>query len=292
MKYIKFYMGVITLCISQIGGAAQPLGFDNEPKAAPNSLSPTKASEDCIGSLWNRLDGQMFNIVGHAETTYVISVLAGQDIVNTHELTYFSQYPDANKELDAIVNAVKNKIPSESNKFTQDIVTKLHSLHGGDSEKIKQRRTEVENGIKNNLKKTDDVWKAGLLIHTLGDTYAHTYKKFWTNDEVAYGPATGHLGDSIFGEDPDSVTSPKTKVKYLAYIDNLFAILKTDKADVKRFKDFKTKVKNTKCKDDICFSNEVLEFNNKMDRYDRCMNKFMTPLTRPQVQEVMDQIKD
>ncbi|MFI8146491.1 hypothetical protein [Acinetobacter sp. ABJ_C5_2] len=268
------------------------LDLENEPKAAPNSLNPTEASKDCIDSLRNRFGTPLFNIVGHGDTTYVISVLAGQDIANTNELTYFSQYPDANKELDAIVNAVKNKIPSESNKFTHDIVTKLHSLHGGDSEKIKQRRIEVENAIKNNLKKSEDIWKAGLLIHALGDTYAHTYKKFWTNEEVAYGPTTGHLGDSIFGEDPDSVTSPKTKIKYLAYIENLFNILKTEKANDQKFQEFKEKAKNSKCKNDACFSYEVLEFDDKMDRYNRCMDKYMTPLSRPQVQEVMDQIKD
>lgn len=292
MKYIRIYIGAIMLCISQIGIAVQPLESENVPIAVPKTLSPTEASKGCVASLLNQLDQRKFNIVGHAETTYVISDLAGQDIVNTHELTFFSQYPDANKELDAIVNAAKNKIPSESNKFTNDIVTKLHSLHGGGSEKIKQRRTEVENAIKNNLKKPEEIWKAGLLIHSLGDTYAHTHKKFWTNEEVAYGPATGHLADSIFGEDPDLITSPKTKVKYLAYIDNLFSILKTDKADILRFEDLKTKVKNTKCKNDTCFSKEVLKFDNRMNSFNNCMNIFMKPLTRPQVQEVMDQIKD
>lgn len=294
MKISKLCIGVITLCVSQLGLAYEVRDLENEPKVPLNSLSVNDASNSCLNVLWQSEDkmGNKFGFVGHAETVYVIASLAGQNLKNIHELTYFAQYPDQMKELDAINNAIKNKIPFDNDKFTHDIVTKLHSLHGGDSKKIKMRRSEVENAIKNNLNNSNNIWKAGLLIHSLGDTYAHTYNQFNTDKEVAYGPATGHLFDSFFGHDPDAITPTKTKIKYLAYIDDLFDLLKTDDANTNRFNELKSKVETTTCTTDYCFGKYVLNYHNKMYRYSYCMDKYMTPLTKPQVQGVMDQIKD
>lgn len=257
--------------------------------AKNQSLTPNEAISHCL----SQPDEKLFALPGHLATTYVIAYIAGQGISNTLILAYFSQYPDENKQLDAIVNAIKNKTPLTKDKYTQDAVTKLHSLHGGNLNAIKLRRDSIYNAISSNLKQSNNFWKAGVLIHAYGDAFAHT-KNFGSESEVAYGPTIGHLIHSIIGEDPDQITYKENKQKYLAYVDKLYALLETKNANPKELQDFKESVIQNKCTNDKCFMDEVLtDFHSiRMNRFTYCMNNNMKPLSKKQVQEIMDQIKD
>lgn len=254
-------------------------------------LSPSESAKKCS---YGSLDPQpFFGPFGHSNTTYKVAEMARRFSGDFYTLSYFSQYPDEDKEYDAIVNSIKNKIPLLGNEFTGDVVKKLHSLHGGDHNFIQNRRKSLEYAIRTNLKNPNDAWKAGLLIHAYGDTFAHTKGKYGSEDEKAFGPAVGHLFHSIFVEDPDQVTKDKGKEKYLAYVDHLFDVLKSDSADENSFLKFKNKIKDTSCTNDNCLKFEVLETRNikNIDKFNRCMSTNMKPLTVEQVQEVLDKIQ-
>ncbi|MCI3879567.1 hypothetical protein [Acinetobacter higginsii] len=262
-------------------------GFCSTFSYAKPTLSPTDAAKTCSPTL-----DVFYNPTGHLATTYLISKYAGQDLKNSLTLSYFSQYPDEDKDYDAIVNAVKNKIPFANDDFTLAVVTKLHSLHGGGSGQVKERRLALEAAIKKNLENPNDMWKAGLLIHAFGDSYAHTLNAFESDKEEAFKPEVGHLFHSIIGEDPDQITRKENQKKYLAYVDKLFGLLKTDRADQAALDSFKLKVENSSCEDDFCLKNEILNGDKLLiNNFQMCMKIKMKPLTREQVQSVMDEIK-
>lgn len=276
MKLTRIIPLCIALCIS--------------PHVFSEDLGPYAAARKCT---YVALEpGTYFEIFGHSNTTYKVSNLAGLSKADVFTLSYFSQYPDEDKTLDAIVNSIKNKIPFVSNQFTNDAVRKLHSLHGGDLTAINDRRRSLEVAIKTNLQKPKDVWKAGLLIHAYGDTFAHTKGGYASSDEKAFGPAVGHLFHSILGENPDQVTKDINKVKYLAYVNSLFNLLRVEDARINDFDQFINIVKNTTCTDDNCLKFEVLKMKDfkQILKFDSCMNANMKRLSKEEVQEVMDQI--
>nr|WP_314523992.1 hypothetical protein [uncultured Acinetobacter sp.] len=258
-----------------------------------SNSSPSKSPMEAVNKCYLNQAGFYYDYIGHQDTTYIIANIAGQDTKNTLALSYFSQYPDADKKFDAIVNAVKNKIPYANDKFTQDAVVKLHSLHGGDSTAIKNRRNNLEKLISGYLKNSDDTWKAGLLIHSFGDAYAHTKGNFGTTKEQAFGPDVGHLFHSIFGDDPDKVVRKANQDKYFAYIDRLFELLKTDYASQDRLNKFKNEISNSKCTTEECLEQEVFFRHGALNLNDftSCMDENMKPLSKEQVQDVMDRIK-
>ncbi len=61
-------------------------------------------------------------------------------------------------------------------------------------------------------------WEKGVVIHALGDAWAHT--KGSGADEQAYGFPLGHLFD---GHAPDTISTAPGK--YVAYIQNLYGAL-------------------------------------------------------------------
>ncbi len=165
-------------------------------------LSPSIAIKLC--SIESTKMQPTFTGTGHLNTTYKIASIAGR-MHEAKALAYFSQYPDEDKNFDAITNAIKNKIPLLNDELSQAIVKKLHSLHGGGQDVIMARRKSLELAIKKNLESSNTIWKSGLLIHAYGDTFAHTNGKFGSNEEVAYGPKSGHLFHSIFEDNPDNI---------------------------------------------------------------------------------------
>ncbi|USA54583.1 hypothetical protein NDN13_05145 [Acinetobacter sp. C32I] len=255
---------------------------------ADQKLSPVKATDMCMQHLSDK-----FNKYGHSYTTFMIADLAGRSENETLTLTYFSQYPDEDKQYDAIVNAFKNKIPFLGDEFSRDAVKKLHSLHGGGRSIIDARRKSLENAIAVNLKNQNDIWKAGLLIHAYADTYAHTDGKYGAKDEKAFGPFAGHAFHSILGKDPDKFTDKNNIPKYTAYVDHLFKLLKTSKAHEKAFLNYKNLIDNNDCKSDECFMKKALPATDlkKITMFKNCMDKNMRSLTQNEVQGVLDQIK-
>lgn len=255
---------------------------------ADQKLSPVKATDVCMLRLSDK-----YTKYGHSYTTFKIAELAGRNEKDKLILTYFSQYPDEDKEYDAIVNAIKNKIPFLGGEFSRDAVRKLHSLHGGGRAIIDGRRKSLENAITVNLKNQNDLWKAGLLIHAYADTYAHTDGKYGAKDEKAFGPFAGHAFHSIFGTDPDKFTNKDNIPKYSAYVDHLFNLLKTSDADEKGFLNYKTLINNNDCKSDQCFMNKALPKTSieKITLFKDCMDENMRSLTKKEVQGVLNQIK-
>lgn len=255
---------------------------------ADQKVGPVKAINECMGQL-----NIKYGPDGHFYTTYKIAKLAGMNDKDVLALTYFSQYPDEDKSYDAIVNAFKNKIPFVGDQFSKDAVKKLHSLHGGGRSIIDARRNSLEKAISTNIKNQDNIWKAGLLIHAYADTYAHTKGDFNSQSEKAFGPAFGHAFHTLTGNDPDEFTNKANTPKYLAYVDNLFKVLKTKNANDKAFIDYKHIINNNKCGDDSCFTGKVLT---KMEleeaeKFKTCMDSNMRSLTKNEVQGVLNQIK-
>lgn len=252
-------------------------------------LSPSIAIKLC--SIESTKKMPTFTDSGHLNTTYKIASIAGRSR-DAKALAYFSQYPDEDKTFDAITNAVKTKIPLLSDDLSQAVVKKLHSLHGGNQDIILARRKSLEVAIKKNLE-SSNIWKAGLLIHAYGDTFAHTDGKFGSKEEIAYGPVSGHLFHSIFKDDPDNILVGNARTKYIAFVDSLFNVLKTDSSDIAALKVYLLKAEQTNCKTDDCFKSEVLGVQNFLgfNKFNSCMDANMKPLSKEQVLEVLNQIQ-
>ncbi|MCH7334690.1 hypothetical protein [Acinetobacter modestus] len=253
------------------------------------NLSPRDAIKVCSKESEKK---PYFTETGHLNTTYKIATIAGRPF-DAKALAYFSQYPDEDKEFDAIRNAIKNKIPFISDDLSQAAVRKLHSLHGGDQDIILARRKSLELAIQRNLESSSNIWKAGLLIHAYGDTFAHTKGKFGSQDEKAFGPFSGHLFHSIFQDDPDNILVGDARVKYTAFVKDLFNVLKTNDADKNALQDYITKAENTNCKTDSCFKREVLGVQEFLgfSKFNSCMDANMKPLSNNQVLDVLNQIQ-
>jgi len=135
---------------------------------------------------------------------------------------YWSQYSDQDKAYDASKNFAN---------FQWDIGEVLHSLSGGDPVQL---RKYLECLLKSGQFRDPD--EMGMLIHALGDAYAHTYvdsiptlgspKQLRPNPnymhERLYPPGFGHF---FSGHLPDYIgNNPK---KYGDYVDQLYDILST-----------------------------------------------------------------
>lgn len=112
-----------------------------------------------------------------------------------YELAYYTQYPDedlayAAKEAGVVIMGSGEGSPFSPSQvlFSYDIQKLLHSLHGGNAAEVKRRRDCLESMVRNysNLA----AWERGLLIHALGDAYAHTRGSRGAG--TAFEPPLGH----------------------------------------------------------------------------------------------------
>jgi hypothetical protein len=123
-------------------------------------------------------------------------------------------------------------------KWRKLIYTKLHSLYGGDHYAIVKRRYAIGGAIEESLKNPTEIWKTGILIHSLGDSYAHTKGKYHSKDGKAFNKYTGHGIESVFLTDPDEIFKKENEDKYIAFVTDLFNRLQTSTKDQKGFNDF------------------------------------------------------
>lgn len=166
---------------------------------------------------------------GHVSTTNIIALTAGQQNL-AEKFALYSQVPDS--------QALRFSAPAVSLwgvfywDYRENINAILHSLHGGDEQKIIQRREKLTQLINQLVRDNPvkNVWEIGFLIHALGDTYAHVYDE--GNGLYAYGPLIGHLWEKG-SFSPDSIY--ENQENYLAFLKNLFDALNIGNGDTETF---------------------------------------------------------
>lgn len=167
---------------------------------------------------------------GHFYTAGYVAFLAGyQDLDKLQRISCFTQTPDqAFWKLNAVPVSFYGVTPGLWS-YRRQVVNGLHSLHGGDNRAVEQRRARLKKMIEDAAKPDSGVpdWQLGFLIHAFGDSYAHVKG----TPPKAYGPAVGHLWDSIFGDDPDAIFINRHYEKYNAYVNSLFEALSSGQPD-------------------------------------------------------------
>lgn len=141
---------------------------------------------------------------GHINTTHIISHIAHVDPETSERYALFSQVPDAQWFRFSAPAVSVWGVPWWGG-YRHEINAILHSLHGGGSEQIDNRRRKLAELIRkyHGLNARENDWKVGLLIHALGDSYAHVYSMDG-GSEKAYGPSFGHLNEKG-NYSPDSI---------------------------------------------------------------------------------------
>lgn len=157
----------------------------------------------------------LYGEAGHFYTTYLVARAAGYSDARAFQFAYWSQYPDEDSSYEAI----------KSKQDHLEIQKSIHSLTGGDPSKL---RKYLECLLKSDAFGDDE---KGLLIHALGDSYAHAYptqrrlpgrQGGWVPDggELMNPPVIGH---ALSGHTPDYIAS--NPAKYANYVDQLYGVL-------------------------------------------------------------------
>ncbi|WP_095189818.1 hypothetical protein [Pseudomonas sp. Irchel 3E19] len=167
---------------------------------------------------------------GHFYTAGYVAYLAGyHDLDKIQRISCFTQTPDEEFwKLNAVPVSIYGITPGLWT-YRRQVVNGLHSLHGGDTNAVYERRARLKKMIEDAVKPDSGVpdWQLGFLIHAFGDSYAHVKGK----PPQAYGPGVGHMFDSLFGDDPDAIFINHHYEKYNAYVNSLFAALASGQPD-------------------------------------------------------------
>jgi hypothetical protein len=156
--------------------------------------------------------GPFYNTGGHYSSAYVIAIAAGMTESEADELTYWTEYPDRDGRYDAIKGML-------SWDLGHSVQVWLHSLRGGDAAPV---RASLENLLSQKMGKP---WAWGLLVHALGDSYAHSYlvesndSTEQQHDELYSWP----FGHAFAGHEPDVIANHKQK--YKTYLEALYRAL-------------------------------------------------------------------
>lgn len=193
------------------------IGCASNPIAG--NLSLQEAKDKCT-------DSNKYESSGHLMTTFSVLQKQGFDDYRAAMIAFYSQYPDLDHDYDAVKVAIKYSAAFWDWGWKSDVMSGLHSLHGGGESSINKRRENIKNALKTTLRSEELDWLSGLLIHAYGDAYAHVTKSLYTGKEVAYGGVVGHLWPSIFSgiglaTDPDDITGSKYNTfRYAQYIND------------------------------------------------------------------------
>ena len=175
---------------------------------------------------WLDPDGR-YAEAGHYYTTFYVALKSGMNEAQAKQLAFLSQLPDEADEFDAIgvqaeagldsllraslplaaINLPINRKNADRRDLIQPI---LHALNGGSG----QEETEIT--LSAMYAARDDVVVTGLLIHRLGDTYAHRNVNNANTDADLYSKGLGQAAD---GRSPDVIQSHPDR--YLAYAQKL-----------------------------------------------------------------------
>ena len=221
-----------------------------------------------------------YDVGGHFTTPYLVALAAGVDGVEARELSYWAQYPDLDSRYDAIRGLI-------SWDFGYGIQRYLHSLRGGPA---RVARDELSSYL---ARSGLPVWKAGLAVHALGDSFAHSYAPSSGTpgdsvDEHLYRWPFGHAFD---GHKPDRIAT--NKAKFVRYVESLFTSLRTRARKPERRCLVTTMVALVACDQWKADTDEV-EALNCFGRQEHVLGlghpKLEQRLTRAQVREWMEEI--
>lgn len=159
---------------------------------------------------------------GHQDTTYIVALMAGHSARDAALLSFYNQAAD-----DIWLRYSAPPVTFWGSVthwgYRHRIIAILHSLHGGNESDVAARRERLSRLIGDaDPAGPDYYWTTGLLLHALGDSFAHT-----RTDGQAYGELYGHAFD---GHTPDNIG--ERSELYLAYVETLHeALAGTDGGD-------------------------------------------------------------
>ncbi len=163
-----------------------------------------------------------WNESGHFYTVYMVARSAGFSHADALKMAQFAQYPDENPKYDAIDGLL--------NENRLDIQRKIHSLTGGDPTTYREKLKCL---LKN---KSISMEEAGILLHSFGDTFSHTYESWSYGSEgsgktavrtIEKGPEvsfTFPFGHMASGHGPDYIANNKTK--YIDYVRSMYMMMR------------------------------------------------------------------
>lgn len=172
---------------------------------------------------------------GHLDTAYIVARHAGWEAAAAAELAFYTQAPDD--------FAVAYSAPSGTARLfglqferAHLLSSVLHSLHGGGMDDVAHRQRVLaqmiaeQAGAYDDPARQDERWKAGFLVHALGDSYAHVWG---VNQDragsVAYNPVVGHIPDGLVHGNPDDIAG--NFPNYALYVRALYAALDRGNGD-------------------------------------------------------------
>jgi hypothetical protein len=258
------------------------------------SHKPKLAHPDKVASI-------RFNKDGHQFTTALIAIFAGLPDTNVYALTYYSQVPDLECRFNATFVCIWDTFIPWRWGWRSDITQALHSLHGGNNAEVQFRRLYLGELIRQKVRlgTPQSLMEAGLMIHSMGDSYSHTSGKYKSGNEEAFGPLYGHL---FKGHSPDEIAQPEVFPRYADYVNHLFNVLGGKDAGRPQLDDYTNRLaKLVWNPTNECFSTankrmvdaiKSISTNTpgwSWDGYNAFLQK-TEPLTRAQVQKVMDEI--
>lgn len=163
---------------------------------------------------------------GHYYTTYYIALQTGFSNADAQKLAFYSQLPDESDRLDAvgvqsdaigaqvITNIARSEgaiVPDLVHTNRDAVQQNLHALTGGIG------TVETRNTIEAIRQANGDLATTGVLIHRLGDSFAHRDPN---SGGRTYETGFGHGRD---GHDPDTIQ--RNPEQYLQYVETLTTAL-------------------------------------------------------------------
>ena len=199
-------------------GENRPVLWENVSTNSPppNSSTPNSSTPPLISMSFDRMGRRVTkNEYIHFYLILWIARQVGYSSEDALSLAWGSQYPDT-ESWNAITWFFGPSIP------------KLHNLNGFSPSRVKKYRCclveqyaaciKKAKEISDNRERRRVLFECGVLLHVIGDTYAHTM-----SDGTAYLPVIGHLFD---GTAPDN---PYTDIiKFTRYVEDVFSAFPKD----------------------------------------------------------------
>lgn len=230
---------------------------------------------------------QKYDESGHKYTTYIVSMAAGLGRDRSYVLAYFSQFPDDEKQF----SATRGAFYFHDLTYRSELMSVLHSLHGGGHSEVLQRRstlaTLVARGRRGDLPLKD--YQIGLMIHALADAYAHT--KGPPDNLTAFNHVVGHL---FHGHKPDLIAYDPEKFR--DYACTLFQALAdsndcaTKLSDLNAFIQGLETRRNAELRKFETYARD--EFSFKQNEYDAIVELQGGKVTKEHVRETVKIIED
>ena len=114
-----------------------------------------------------------FSQDGHFNTTIKILEIAGYPTHRIDKIAYYSQYPDIDKNYSAVHVGAKYILLPWKWRWRNNVLDRLHSLHGGSRNQVVARRNRLRSLLKDYILQHEFDWMSGILIHAFADAYAH-----------------------------------------------------------------------------------------------------------------------